>query len=240
MFTGLIESIGTVKALNQVTETTNDPWGSSIHLIIQDASKVLVDCQIGDSIAINGTCLTVLEFDSAQFTVGIAPETLRRTNLGLLKVSDQVNLERAMRADTRFGGHFVQGHVDRTAEIESIEKDGDSLRMKFTFGSNITEHESLPISSLLIPKGYITIDGISLTLCSVPDPSRNSSSFEIMLIQHTQNHVTLSKKLVGQMVNIEFDCLTKSIARTLVGSMSSMIDAAVAKALASQKVSDSK
>merc|ERR1712137_157590 len=117
-----------------------------------------------------------------------------------------------MRADTRFGGHFVQGHVDRTAEIESIEKDGDSLRMKFTLGSSSTEHEGLPISLLLIPKGYITIDGISLTLCSVPNPSINSnnpSSFEIMLIQHTQDHVTLSKKSVGDLVNLEFDCLTK-------------------------------
>ncbi|KAH9819040.1 hypothetical protein DFH28DRAFT_1053281 [Melampsora americana] len=238
MFTGLIESIGTVKALNQIKEITNDPWNSSIHLIIQDASKVLTDCQIGDSLSINGTCLTVLEFDSNQFTVGLSPETLRRTNLGILKVSDQVNLERAMRADTRFGGHFVQGHVDRTAKIESIEKDGDSLRMKFDLGNPSSDHEGLPITSLLIPKGYITIDGISLTLCSVP--SINSSSFEIMLIQHTQNHVTLSKKSIGDLVNLEFDCLTKSIARTLVGSMSTMIDAAVAKALLSQKSLDSK
>ncbi|KAG0149887.1 hypothetical protein CROQUDRAFT_653193 [Cronartium quercuum f. sp. fusiforme G11] len=236
MFTGLIECIGKVKALTPVNASAStDPWASSVHLTVEDASDVLGDCKIGDSLAVNGTCLTVLDFDSQKFTVGIAPETLRRTNLGSLNENDEVNLERAMRADARFGGHFVQGHVDRTAEIKSITPDGDSLRMVFSFAST-THHENLPLTSLLIPKGYITIDGISLTLCSVSSSTNEDQvfEFEVMLIKHTQLHVALSKKQVGQAVNIEFDCLTKSIARTLMGSISSIVQHAVSQAIASR------
>lgn len=183
--------------------------------------------------------------------------------LGSLKQDDKVNLERAMRADNRFGGHFVQvgdiiclassllspfletdapfennhpklqqGHVDRTAQIKSIEADGDSLRLRFKLSTNgDLNHEGLPLASLLIPKGYITLDGISLTLCSVSD----GSEFEVMLIKHTQLHVTLSKKIIGDEVNVEFDCLTKSIARTLIGSLTSLVDQAVERALSSRK-----
>ncbi|WVF70664.1 riboflavin synthase, alpha subunit [Kwoniella sp. CBS 6097] len=204
MFTGLVEHNPRVASI--IATSSEDPSSSwSSHTItLDDSSPILDDCHIGDSISINGACLTVTSFTPDEFTVGLAPETLRRTNLGELKVGDRVNAERAMAGHTRFGGHMVQGHVDSTATIISRVPDGDSIRYKF----------QLPPSTTLLPyiieKGYITIDGASLTITEVDD-SLEERSFGIMLIAHSQEKLTLTKKQVGDKVNVEVDCVGKYV-----------------------------
>ncbi|KAF8560101.1 Lumazine-binding protein [Imleria badia] len=205
MFTGLIEHLGTIASLHR------DAGGCT--LTISDSALILGDCHIGDSIAVNGACLTVTEFDKEQqggyFKVWLANETLARTDLGDRTAGEQVNLERAMLAHVRFGGHFVQAHVDTTATIIRRERDGDSLRLWF----------QLPDPSLmqyLIPKGYVAIDGVSLTLTEVNDSQR---IFGIMLIQHTQEKITLAKKADGARVNIEVDMVGKYVAKSVIAAL---------------------
>ncbi|PVU94633.1 hypothetical protein BB559_002951 [Furculomyces boomerangus] len=135
MFTGIVEIVGTVSELSW--NDSSESGGNGVSLTIGDASKILDDCHIGDSIAVNGTCLTVTEFDKDSFKVGIAPETLKKTNLGNLVKGSKVNLERAMSIGFRFGGHFVQGHVDCTAEIVEVKPEGNSIW--FTFKMKETE-----------------------------------------------------------------------------------------------------
>ncbi|CAG8515820.1 14752_t:CDS:2 [Dentiscutata heterogama] len=136
--------------------TGGDGWSMKIG----DAEPVLSDCRLGDSISINGTCLTVTAFGTDWFKVGLAPETLRRTNLGDLVIGNKVNLERALAANVRFGGHFVQGHVDTTGEIISMTPEGNSLWIKIS-------PSDPKYLRYIIPKGYICLDGISLTVCEV-------------------------------------------------------------------------
>ncbi|KAF9041817.1 Lumazine-binding protein [Hymenopellis radicata] len=203
MFTGLIEHLGTV------SDIIVDAGGCT--LTVSDAAPILVDCNIGDSIAVNGACLTVTEFDkSGWFKVWLANETLERTDLGERKVGDQLNLERAMAPHVRFGGHFVQGHVDTTATVAERSPDGDSLRLSFQLPEPTASRPSL--LPYLIPKGYVTIDGTSLTLTAVDDSRR---TFDVMLIQHTQEKITLSKKAVGSKVNIEVDMVGKYVEKSV-------------------------
>ncbi|KAJ7610780.1 hypothetical protein FB45DRAFT_844157 [Roridomyces roridus] len=210
MFTGLIEHLGTVSAI-QV-----DAGGCT--LTISDASPILGDCSIGDSIAVNGACLTVTSFHKTEqggwFTVWLANETLERTDLGERKVGDQVNLERAMGAHVRFGGHFVQAHVDTTATVVERVADGDSLRLTFEFAPPTEARPSL--LPYLIPKGYVTIDGASLTLTGVDDTTRR---FSIMLVQHTQEKITLAKKPIGATVNIEADMVGKYVEKSVKAAL---------------------
>ncbi|TFK19976.1 hypothetical protein FA15DRAFT_759695 [Coprinopsis marcescibilis] len=210
MFTGLIEHLGTVS--NILTEA------GGCTLTIADSGAILDDCHIGDSIAVNGACLTVVEFDQKEhggwFTVWLANETLDRTDLGELKVNDQVNLERAMGAHVRFGGHFVQAHVDGTANIVERIPDGDSLRITFQLPESTPDRPSL--LPYIIPKGYITIDGTSLTITGVKDSERR---FSVMLIKHTQEMITLSKKAVGAKVNIEVDMVGKYVRKSVVAAL---------------------
>ncbi|KAF5385023.1 hypothetical protein D9615_001232 [Tricholomella constricta] len=210
MFTGLIEHLGTVASI------VVDAGGCT--LTIADSAPILGDCHIGDSIAVNGACLTVTEFDSEKqggwFKVWLANETLERTDLGERKEGDQVNLERAMGAHVRFGGHFVQAHVDTTATVVERSTDGDSLRLKLQLPEATAERPSL--LPYLIPKGYVTIDGASLTLTAVDDTQR---TFEIMLIQHTQQKITLSKKEIGEKVNIEVDMVGKYVEKSVVAAL---------------------
>jgi len=163
--------------------------------------------------------LTVTEFDShAQggwFKVWLANETLERTDLGERKVGDQVNLERAMGAHVRFGGHFVQAHVDTTATLIERTPDGDSLRLTFQLPEPTPERPSL--LPYIIPKGYIAIDGTSLTITGVDDSRR---AFGIMLIKHTQEKITLSKKPVGAKVNIEVDMVGKYVEKSVHAALS--------------------
>ena len=189
MFTGIVEEIGTVQ---QVTG----------HHLGVAAQKVVSDCQVGDSIAVNGVCLTVTTFDATGFTVGISPETLRRTNLGDLKPGGSVNLERALRLDSRLGGHIVQGHVEGTGRIQSVDRDGDALLIWFEAPPELMRY--------IVPKGFIAVDGISLTVIEATD-----TAFSITLVAYSQQHVTLTQRRPRERVNLETDILGRYIERLL-------------------------
>ena len=193
MFTGIIEEIGRVAAI-RVT-----PDGATMTV---EASRVLGDTRQGDSIAVNGTCLTATSLSESSFDVDMAPETLSKTNLGNLKAGDALNLERSLTPQARMGGHFVQGHVDATGTIRSMQPDGDSLRV----GIGLPEQ----LMRYLAPKGYVAVDGVSLTVVDVLD-----DGFTVMLVPYTMSHITLPGKSVGDSVNIEVDILAKYVERAL-------------------------
>ncbi|KAI9265262.1 alpha subunit of riboflavin synthase [Phascolomyces articulosus] len=222
MFTGLVEIIGTVTAVveHDATESGGNGWT----ITVGDAAAILDDCHIGDSIAINGTCLTVTEFDRDTFKVGVAPESLRRTNLGELKVGSKVNLERAMDSKKRFGGHMVQGHVDAVVSVVSITPEENSLWFKFH-----TEEKEL--MRYIIPKGFIALDGTSLTVCDVDDTAQ---TFTIMMIAHTQQNVVMPLRKIGDKVNVEVDMLAKYALKSLQGAImeSQGLEALVKRAIA--------
>lgn len=176
---------------------------------IPAGSPLLQDCHDGDSIAINGCCLTVTSFTETTFVVGVAPETLRITNLGGLEEGSRVNMERAVRADTRMGGHFVQGHVDTTAEILQVEKDGNALTLRF-------QPKNRDMLRYIVYKGFIAIDGTSLTVTQVND---NEGWWEVMLIAYTQERVILAQKSKGDTVNIEVDMMAKYAEKSLAGML---------------------
>ncbi|WWC88106.1 riboflavin synthase, alpha subunit [Kwoniella dendrophila CBS 6074] len=201
MFTGLIEHMATVSNIQDPSTSTSANKDDGFVMTISDASPILDDCHIGDSICVNGACLTVTKFDQNSFEVNLAPETLRRTNLGELKVGDKVNTERAMSATARYGGHSVQGHVDSTAKIISKVPDGEAIRYQFQLSSS-------ELLIYIIEKGYITIDGASLTITNVDE---KENSFGIMLIKHSQSKLILTNKELGDKVNIEVDCAGKYI-----------------------------
>ena len=201
-------------------------------LTIGDSAPILGDCHIGDSIAVNGACLTVVEFDKEEkggwFTVWLANETLEKTDLGTQRgrrpivlevnywtgqrvVGEQVNLERAMAAHVRFGGHFVQAHVDTTVTLVDRVPDGDSVRLTF----ELVDEMMLPY---LVPKGYVALDGASLTLTFVDDEQRK---FGVMLIKHTQEKITLGRKVVGSRVNLEVDMLGKYVQKSVAAALRS-------------------
>lgn len=213
MFTGLVEHIGIVNAV--VPHDPSQSGGNGFSLTVGEAAPILSDCHIGDSISINGVCLTVTEFDQNSFKVGLSPETLHRSSLGSIKPGDGVNLERAMSASSRFGGHFVQGHVDATAVIAEQFPDGNSLRLTFHLPQTASPDDE-DLMLFLIPKGYVAIDGASLTLTAVKDKDR---SFSVMLIAHTQAKITLAKKQIGEKVNIEVDMVGKYVQRSLQASL---------------------
>lgn len=195
MFTGIVEEVGRVQRLWQ----SADSWQLRIA-----AASVLADVQLGHSIAINGTCLTVTEFTPQSFTVGLSPETLRCTNLGELLTDAEVNLERSLAANGRIGGHFVQGHVDGTGVITKKQPEGDSLWL--------TIDPAPDLLRLIVPKGYVAIDGTSLTVVDV-----TSKHFTLMLVAYTQTHITLPRKPIGDRVNIEVDILGKYVKSLVEG-----------------------
>ncbi|PSN66934.1 Lumazine-binding protein [Corynespora cassiicola Philippines] len=206
MFTGLVEIIGTVAALEDLDKTASGGGGTS--LTIADAQDILGDANLGDSISVNGTCLTVTEFDKTSFKVGVAPETLRRTNLGSLKKGSNVNLERAVSASTRMGGHFVQGHVDTTAAIQSVTPDGNALTFRF-------KPRDPAVLRYIVEKGYVTIDGASLTVTKVQDGP--DGWWEVMLIAYTQEKVVTAAKKPGEEVNVEVDQVGKYVEKSVAG-----------------------
>lgn len=191
----LSNSISVISNLN----TNDSTGGTSMTVTIPEGSSLLSDCHDGDSIAINGVCLTVTSFTPTTFTIGVAPETLRITNLGTLVESSRVNLERAVRADTRMGGHFVQGHVDTTAEILSVEQDGNALTFRF-------QPKNLAMMQYVVFKGFIALDGTSLTVTKVNDLE---GWWEVMLIAYTQERVVVAQKKKGETVNVEVDMMAK-------------------------------
>jgi riboflavin synthase len=201
MFTGIVEDIGTITQLNNNDHT----GGTSMTITIPQDSQLLKDCHDGDSISVNGCCLTVTSFTSSTFTIGVAPETLRVTNLGTLAQSSRVNLERAVRADTRMGGHFVQGHVDTTAEILSLTPDGNALTLRF-------QPKDRDLLRYVVYKGFIAIDGTSLTVTQVNDVE---GWWEVMLIAYTQEKVVIAAKKKGDTVNIEVDMMAKYAEKSL-------------------------
>lgn len=194
MFTGIIEEKGRVGAIRVTAD------GASMTV---EASRVLCDTKNGDSISVNGTCLTVTSLSTGSFDVDMAPETLSKTNLGELVVGDEVNLERSLTPDARLGGHFVQGHVDSTATIRELRRDGDSLRVEIGLSGKLLRY--------LAPKGYVAVDGVSLTIIDVLE-----DGFTVMLVPYTMKHITLPEKSIGQSVNVEVDILAKYVARALV------------------------
>lgn len=198
LFTGIVEEMGKVKQLGHV-----ENGGFDLKI---GAKVVLEDVKLGDSIAVNGTCLTVTEFntESSEFTVGLAPETLRKTSLIELEPGSVVNLERALQPTTRMGGHFVQGHVDGTGEIVSLDPEGDSLWVKVKTSPELLKY--------IVPKGFITVDGTSLTVVNVFD---DEQCFNFMLVSYTQQSVVMPSKKVGQKVNLEVDILGKYVERLL-------------------------
>ncbi|KAK8924941.1 hypothetical protein H634G_05564 [Metarhizium anisopliae BRIP 53293] len=203
MFTGIVEDIGVVSHLDNNDST----GGTAMTFTIPANSPLLKDCHEGDSIAVNGCCLTVTSFTADAFNVGVAPETLRITNLGALAENSRVNLERAVRADTRMGGHFVQGHVDTTAEILSVTPDGNALTFRF-------QPKNRDMLRYIIFKGFIAIDGTSLTVTNVNDAD---GWWEIMLISYSQERVVLAQKKKGDTVNIEVDMMAKYAEKSLAG-----------------------
>lgn len=155
-----------------------------------------------------GTCLTITEFDKTSFKVGVAPETLRRTNLGSLKQGSKVNLERAISASTRMGGHFVQGHVDTIASVVSVTPDGNALTFRF-------KPRDPAVLRYIVEKGYVTIDGASLTVTKVQDGAEGW--WEVMLIAYTQEKVVTASKKSGEDVNVEVDQVGKYVEKSVSG-----------------------
>ncbi|KAH0743950.1 hypothetical protein KY290_031943 [Solanum tuberosum] len=198
LFTGIVEEMGQIKQLGY-----DKP--DSFTMKIQ-AKLILEDINLGDSISVNGTCLTVADFDTQnlEFSVGLAPETLRKTSLIELEQGSLVNLERALRPTTRMGGHFVQGHVDGTGEIVELKTEGDSLWVKVKTAKEILRY--------IVPKGFIAVDGTSLTVVDVVD---EEGCFNFMLVAYTQQNVVIPLKKVGQKVNLEVDILGKYVERLL-------------------------
>lgn len=190
MFTGIVEEVGSVR-----TATLDAEQGNAITIACH---TVVSDVHLGDSIAINGICLTVTAFEQDSFTVGVSPETLRRTNLGLLNAGDPVNLERSLAFGGRIGGHYVQGHVDGTGEIIRVVPDGDSLR--------VTIRPPERLMPYIVEKGYIAVDGTSLTVAE-----RTPTDFTIALIAYTQGAVIMGQQREGAQVNLEVDIMAKYV-----------------------------
>lgn len=190
MFTGLIEEVGTMKKVFRQGEAL---------VFTVAASKVLEGVAIGDSIAVNGVCLTVVSYDRTSFTADVMPETFRKSNLQQQRSGAPLNLERAMPANGRFGGHIVQGHCDGTAVITGRETDANAV----VFSLKLEHTESL---RYVIPKGSITIDGISLTVVDT-----DADSFRVSIIPHTLAETALQHKRPGDTVNIECDVIGKYV-----------------------------
>nr|GMD35099.1 riboflavin synthase [Ipomoea batatas] len=197
LFTGIVEEMGEVRHIGY-----EDPESFTMKI---GAKTVLDGVNLGDSIAVNGTCLTVTEFDTqlSEFTVGLAPETLRKTSLSELEHGSRVNLERALTPNSRMGGHFVQGHVDGTGVILGLDPEGDSLWVKVKTTKELIKY--------IVPKGFIAVDGASLTVVDVFD----DECFNFMLVAYTQQKVVIPLKKIGQKVNLEVDILGKYVERLL-------------------------
>ena len=190
MFTGLIEAIG------EVQEVTPTPAGFRLRV----TTAIAPDLVAGDSLAVNGVCLTAVSSDASGIHADISPETLRVTALGLLRRGALVNLERPLRADARLGGHFVQGHVDATGTIDDIRPDGDSYWLTIRF--------PVVLAPYIVRKGSITVNGISLTVAGVDD-----RRFDVQIVPYTWEHTNLHLAKAGDLVNLESDILGKYVVR---------------------------
>lgn len=201
MFTGLIEEIGIV---HRVT-------GGPTSRLTVEARTVLEGTRPGDSIAVNGVCLTVVALDERSFQVDVMPETLRRSNLGRLQPGHPVNLERALPPSGRLGGHLVQGHVDGLGRILEKRPEGEALWVTIAAPPEVARY--------LVPRAFIAVDGASLTVARV-----ENGRFAVSLVPYTQAHITLPRQPVGYAVNLEVDIIAKYVERLLAGRENGQID----------------
>lgn len=185
MFTGIVEEVGRVVSASKGSLTVA-------------AEKVLGGTLEGDSMAVNGVCLTVTALDKKSFSAGVMPETLTKTNLGFLRPGDPVNLERPLSANGRLGGHFVQGHIDDKGRLSSLSREGDALLLTFGAPSRLMPY--------IVEKGFIAVDGVSLTVVA-----RNDDSFRVSIVGYTKENTTLGKRAVGDVVNLEVDIIAKYV-----------------------------
>jgi riboflavin synthase len=199
LFTGIIEAVGTLAAL--------EPRGSQVGVVI-DAPAVIAGVRIGDSIAVNGTCLTVTKIDAGRLSFDAVRETLECTALGDQRAGARINLERAMRADARLDGHIVQGHVDGTGRVDALDRDGDDVRFRVRCDPEVARY--------LVPKGSVAIDGVSLTVVGVA-----ADGFDVALIPHTLQETNLGDRKPGDRVNLEADVLGKYVVHYLERTRSS-------------------
>lgn len=195
MFTGLVESLCAVKSVSRGI-------GAESALLTIDLGQFADRAKIGDSIAINGACLTVSKLDGRLAGFDLTAETLEKSTLGRLKPSSLVNVELALQAAGRFGGHFVQGHIDGVATIKAIEKKGKFADIKFAAGPELLEQ--------MVVKGSVAVDGISLTIASM-----GQGSFSVSVIPQTLEKTTLGRAKVGDVVNIETDIIVKTVKKQL-------------------------
>ena len=202
MFTGIVEELGTVRSLKRTSCESRLQIG---------AKKILEDIHIGDSIAVNGVCLTVVLFSEGEFTVDVMNETFSRSSLGNLRIGDEVNLERAMPANGRFGGHIVSGHIDGTARIKACFDDGNAKWYEIAAGPELLDG--------IVMKGSVAIDGISLTVAKV-----TASSFSVSIIPHTLDATVLRNKRPGDVVNIENDVIGKYVKQFVNDGKESVYD----------------
>ncbi len=187
MFTGIVEELARVDSL--------EPG----RLVIA-ARDVLQGMEVGGSIAVNGACLTAIGINAGSFTVDVMPETLKRTNLGLLRAGDRVNLERPLALGGRLGGHLVQGHVDATGRVASVMWEGEATLVGFKAPPEVMRY--------MVDKGFIAIDGVSLTVVT-----RDNTFFEVSVVDYTRQHTTLGSRRVGDVVNLEIDIIAKYVER---------------------------
>ncbi|WP_419749835.1 riboflavin synthase [Terrisporobacter petrolearius] len=193
MFTGIIEEIGIIENVKKDNKSS---------IITIQGKKIFEDINIGDSISVNGVCLTVTTFSNEIFTADVMNETLSKSSLRSLKNGSYVNLERAMSASGRFGGHIVSGHIDGTGKIIKIKRDDNAIWYTVTVEDNLIKY--------IVEKGSIAIDGISLTVANV-----NENSFSVSIIPHTSQETILSRRLVGDIVNIENDVIGKYVEKLI-------------------------
>lgn len=193
MFTGIVEEIGSIQEIKKGARQT---------VFSIKASKVLEDANIGDSIAVNGVCLTVTTLNGNTFTADVMNETLSRSSLGTLRSGSPVNLERAMPANGRFGGHIVSGHIDGTGRIASLSRDGNAVWFRITAEKKLLRY--------IVEKGSIAIDGISLTVAKL-----DGESFSVSIIPHTMGETVLGSKKAGDIVNLENDIIAKYVEKLM-------------------------
>jgi riboflavin synthase len=218
VFSGIVETKGNIVSVTNIHEAVS----SGIRIVIEPENPEFLSegVTLGCSIAVNGTCLTVTKFNAMTFTVEIAPETLRKTSFCLTQVGDDVNLERALKVDDRNSGHTVQGHVDGIGVIESIVPDGVSLRVRISTAClGESDKEKRYMQSLIVPKGFIAVDGASLTICEV---DRRERWFTLMLIPHSRE--VLKPWVVNRHVNLELDCLAKYVSSTLLNMVDPLLN----------------
>ena len=193
MFTGIIEEVGSLLATRKASKSES---------LTIEAPNVLQDAKVGDSIAVNGICLTATSISGNTFTADVMAETMRRSSLGTLHTGSKVNLERAMAANGRFGGHIVPGHIDGTGTITQVKRDDNAIWYTIMAEASLMKY--------IVEKGSITIDGISLTVATVSD-----TDFQVSIIPHTQANTVLSDRKTGDVVNLETDIIGKYVEKLL-------------------------